>query len=78
MTLEQLKQQALGQWESIAPEIRPSNSKNPDGTLKPFYLTRRFTFLPGDRFELTVTNYADPFAKMPLAQMDIQGHVEWA
>ena len=34
----QIKQALLGNWESIAPEIRPS--KNPDGTLKPFYLKR--------------------------------------
>jgi hypothetical protein len=29
-----------GEWVSIAPEIRPSSLKNPDGSLKPFYLTR--------------------------------------
>ncbi|MGU3375099.1 hypothetical protein [Chryseobacterium sp. M5A1_1a] len=72
-----IKQQALGNWESIAPEIRPSSSKNPDGTLKPFYLTRKFVFLPEDIFELTVINYADPYGKAPLAKMEIEGHTEW-
>ncbi|UIR56770.1 hypothetical protein LZQ00_02880 [Sphingobacterium sp. SRCM116780] len=77
MTIEQTKQKSLGNWESITTEIRPSNSKNPDGTLKPFYLTRAFTFLPHDKFELTVTNFADPYGKMPLAKMEIKGHTEW-
>lgn len=75
--MESIKQQSLGNWESIAPEIRPSGSKNPDGTLKPFYLTRKFVFLPEDKFELTVSNYADPYGKFPLAEMEIQGHIKW-
>ena len=33
-----IKEAMLGDWESIAPEVRPS--KNPDGSLKPFYLKR--------------------------------------
>ena len=60
MTTEQIKQFVQGgEWVSIAPEIRPSIAKNPDGSLKPFYLTRVFKYLPGDIFELDVINYAD-------------------
>jgi hypothetical protein len=77
MAVEQVKEQSLGNWESIATEIRPSNTKNADGTLKPFYLTRKFTFLPNDKFELTVTNFADPYGKVALAKMEIKGHTEW-
>lgn len=77
MTIKEIKQQALGSWESIATEIRPSSTKNPDGTLKPFYLTRKFVFLPDDRFELTVTNFADPYGKVLMAKMEIKGHAEW-
>ena len=40
MNVEQIKQALVGTWVSIAPEVRPSASKNPDGTLKPFYLKR--------------------------------------
>src|ERR1700681_3037161 len=54
----------LGNWESIAPEVRPS--KNPDGSLKPFYLKRAFKYQPSDRFELDVVNSADPYGKVPL------------
>jgi len=77
MTQEQIRQNSLGRWQSITMEIRTSNTKNPDGTLKPFYLTRKFMSLPDDKFELTVTNFADPFGKVALAEMGIKGHIEW-
>src|ERR1700738_409904 len=65
----------LGNWESIAPEVRPS--KNPDGSLKPFYLKRSFKYLPSDRFELEVVNSADPYGAVPLARITIGGHMLW-
>lgn len=77
MTLEETKKQSLGKWESISTEIRPSSQKNPDGTLKPFYLTRKFTFSENDAFELIVTSYADPYGKVPLSKITLRGHVEW-
>ena len=70
-----IKQALLGDWESIAPEIRPS--KNPDGSLKPFYLKRAFKYLPSDRFELDVVNSADPYGAVPLARIKIGGHMIW-
>jgi hypothetical protein len=75
MNVEQLKSRMLGTWVSVAPESRPS--KNPDGTLKPFYLTRSFVYHPEDRFELTVMNYADPTAKIAIAKIEIAGHMSW-
>jgi len=50
MTPEQIKPIIQGEWASIAPEIRPSASKNADGTLKPFYLTRAFKYATDDTF----------------------------
>jgi hypothetical protein len=73
--LAKTKQAMLGNWESIAPEVRPS--KNPDGSLKPFYLKRAFKYLPSDRFELEVVNSADPFGAVPLARIKIGGHMLW-
>ncbi len=75
MTIDELKAALLGTWVSVAPEIRPS--KNPDGTLKPFYLTRRFDYLAEDRFELRVMNYAEPFGKVALVSIEIGGHMIW-
>jgi hypothetical protein len=70
-----IKEATLGNWESIAPEVRPS--KNPDGSLKPFYLKRAFKYLPSDRFELEVVNSADPYGAVPLARIKIGGHMLW-
>ena len=77
MDLEQVKHSLQGEWISIAPEIRPSSIKNPDGTLKPFYLTRAFRYLPGDRFELSIVNSVDPYGAVPLARILIKGHMFW-
>jgi hypothetical protein len=77
MTIDQIKQAMQGEWVSIAPEIRPSSLKNTDGNLKPFYLKREFKYIAGDKFELTVINFADPYGKVPLAKMEIKGHTEW-
>ncbi|MDN3275650.1 hypothetical protein QWJ07_15415 [Frankia sp. RB7] len=72
-----LKQALLGSWESIAPEVRPSAAKNPDGSLKPFYLKRSFRYQPSDRFELEIVNSADPYGAVPLARIRIGGHMQW-
>jgi len=77
VTLDQIKQALVGHWASIAPEIRPSALKNADGTLKPFYLTRDFKALPGDRFELTIVSSADPLGRVPLSRILIKGHMHW-
>src|SRR2546430_13728331 len=72
-----VKEAMLGNWESIAPEVRPSASKNTDGSLKPFYLKRAFKYLPSDRFELEIVNSADPYGAVPLARIKIGGHMLW-
>ncbi|HEY4240454.1 MAG TPA: hypothetical protein VGM88_11585 [Kofleriaceae bacterium] len=77
MNLDQTKGALVGRWVSITPEIRPSASKNPDGTLEPFYLRRDFTYVAGDRFELTIVNSVDPYGKVPLARIKLGGHMQW-
>lgn len=77
MSVDQTKEALKGDWVSIAPEVRPSATKNPDGTLKAFYLTRDFKYLGGDRFELTMVNSADAYGKVPLARIYLRGHMRW-
>jgi len=77
MNVEQIKEALVGDWVSIAPEVRPSASKNPDGTLKPFYLKREFKYLAGDRFALHIVNSADPNGAVPTARIAIRGHMIW-
>ena len=72
---EAIARAMTGEWESLAPELRPS--KNADGTLKSFYMSRHFVYQPGDRFELTVSNYADPYGKVVIAKIEIAGHTKW-
>ncbi len=75
MSTDGLKDSLVGTWTSLAPEVRPS--KNPDGTIKAFYLSRTFVYERGDRFELGVMNFADPFGKVAIARIDITGHMSW-
>ena len=77
MTPEHIKQIIQGEWVSIAPELRPSSSKNADGSIKPFYLTRAFTYAPDDTFALEVMNSADAYGKIPLVRIGIKGHIVW-
>lgn len=77
MNLEDIKTALVGEWTSLAPEIRPSAAKNADGSLKPFYLKRDFKYEAGDRFELALLNYADPAGAVPLARILIKGHMVW-
>jgi hypothetical protein len=77
MNVDETKQALVGEWVSIAPEIRPSAAKTTDGALKPFYLKRDFKYLAGDRFELSVVNSADPNGAVPLAKIFIRGHMIW-
>src|SRR5258708_2083523 len=69
MSLDQTKQSLRGEWTSIATELRPSATKNPDGSMRAFYLTRDFKYLDNDRFELTIVNAADPNRSVPLARI---------
>jgi hypothetical protein len=77
VNVDQIKGAMVGEWISIATEIRPSTGKNPDGTLKPFYLNRMFKYFTGDRFELTIINSADANGTVPLAKIFISGHIIW-
>ena len=77
MATEQIKQSMQGEWASIAPELRPSTVKNPDGSIKPFYLTRAFSYSPDDTFELEIINSADAYGKIPLVRIVLGGHILW-
>ncbi len=78
MTVQEIKQFIQGgQWKSMAPELRPSSIKNADGNIKPFYLRRTFTYLPGDKFELEVLNSVDAYGKVPLVKILLKGTMLW-
>jgi len=63
MSRRKRRRQALvGRMVSVSrPRYGPGGAtKNPDGSLRPFYLSRQFKYLGDDRFELTIANSADP------------------
>jgi len=78
MQIEEIKRALIiGEWVSFAPEVRPSIIKTASGDIKPLYCSRRFFYPEADRFELDFTNYADPYAEVPLVLMHIKGHVNF-
>ncbi len=78
MTAQEIKQFIQGgQWKSIAPELRPSSTKTADGSIKPFYLTRTFSYLSDDKFELEVLNSVDAYGKVPLVKIQLKGSMLW-
>lgn len=78
MTVEEIKQFIQGgEWVSVAPELRPSITKSTAGDINPFYCTRAFRYLPGDRFECTLVNYLDANGKTPLVKFVIKGQLQW-
>ncbi|WP_221394151.1 hypothetical protein [Dyadobacter sp. NIV53] len=77
MTIEETKAFIQAEWVSITTEVRPSVTKSAAGDLQPFYCSRAFNYTPGDVFECTVINYADPNGKVPLVKIHIKGHIVW-
>jgi hypothetical protein len=64
-------------WVSLSTEIRPSILKTESGNIKPFYCTREFEFPADDRFTLKFSNFADPFGRVPLAEMNMAGQIRF-
>ncbi len=77
MTTEQVKQLSVGEWLSIAPEVRPSISRNADGSMKPFYVTRTFTYAADGKFMLQMINSADAYGKITVMKIVLKGRTEW-
>ena len=77
MTTEEVKAAGVGEWVSIAPEVRPSISKNADGSMKPFYVTRVFTYTADGKFTLQMINSADAYGKVPLVKIILKGRTVW-
>ena len=77
MTAEQVKQLSVGEWISIAPEVRPSINNNADGSMKPFYLMRTFSYSADGKFILQMINSADAYGKIPLVKIVLKGRTVW-
>ncbi|MFS4448691.1 hypothetical protein [Maribacter sp. 2307UL18-2] len=76
-TLNEVKDYAVGQWKSIAVELRPTEDRTGTGTVTPSYLRRDFTFEKDDTFTGIITLYGDNYGKLPLMEFEFKGHLEW-
>lgn len=77
-SLDGLKARVVGQWESIACEIRPAQNTT-DPTLAPTatYLTRDFTYDADEGFAATITVFADAACQVPAMTFDFAGEILW-
>lgn len=76
-TLEEVQAYALGEWESISIELRPTEDRTGSGMILPTYLTRHFTYLEDDRFVGIITLFADNYGEVPLMQFEFKGETAW-
>jgi len=77
MTLSDVKNYALGQWESISVELRPTEDRTGSGQIQPTFLRRKFTYMDGDKFVGTITLFADNYGTMPLMEFEFKGDLKW-
>ena len=75
-SLEGLQKRIVGQWTSIACELRPT--PNPEGGAPtPTYLTRDFTYDAEGGFEASITTFLDPACNQPLGTFQFAGEIAW-
>ena len=75
--LADVKAYALGSWQSISVELRPSEDRTGSGKVLPVRLTRRFDYLPDDRFVGTIRMFADNYGQAPLMEFEFKGRLVW-
>ncbi len=73
-----LQTRVVGQWQSIACELRPG--PNPEGAALapvPTYLKRDFTYASEGDFSANITVFADAACAAPLVRYDFAGEIDW-
>nr|WP_299344406.1 hypothetical protein [Allomuricauda sp.] len=76
-TLQEVKKYALGEWESISVELRPTEDRTGSGKIQPTYLKRHFTYFKDDTFIGTISLFADNYGQMPLMEFEFKGELKW-
>ena len=76
-TLAEVRAFALGTWDSLAVELRPTEDRTGAGVVAPTRLRRRFTYLPDDRFVGVIRLFADDYGEVPLMEFGFRGHLRW-
>lgn len=76
-TLEEVQAYSLGEWESIAVELRPTEDRTGSGQIQPTFLRRNFKYLEGDKFVGTISMYTDNYGQIPLMEFEFKGELKW-
>lgn len=76
-TLEEVKEFALGEWQSISVELRPTEDRTGSGNIEPTFLRRNFKYLTSDKFIGTITLFADGYGHLPLMEFEFKGNLIW-
>ena len=76
-TLEEVKEFAIGEWQSISVELRPTEDRTGSGKIEPTFLKRRFTINKDDSFTGIITLFADDYGNIPLMEFEFKGHLNW-
>lgn len=76
-SLEEVQSYAVGEWESISVELRPTEDRTNSGIIQPTYLRRHFNYLSKDKFIGTITLFADNYGQLPLMEFEFKGDLEW-
>ena len=77
ITLDEVRATALGTWESLSVELRPTEDRTGSGTVEPTRLRRRFTYRADDTFTGTITMFGDEYGAAPLMAFTFRGHLRW-
>lgn len=76
-TLREVQEYAVGQWESIAVELRPTEDRTGSGKIQPTYLKRKFSYRSDNTFIGTITLFGDDYGKVPMMEFEFKGDLKW-
>lgn len=76
-TLEEVQHYAVGTWQSLSVELRPTEDRTGAGVITPTYLRRRFTYLSSEQFIGVITLFADNYGQLPLMEFEFKGSLRW-
>ena len=76
-SLSEVRSFALGEWESLSVELRPTEDRAGTGKIEPTYLKRKFNYLPNDKFVGVITLYGDNYGQFPLMEFEFKGNLIW-
>lgn len=75
--LEEVQRYAIGTWESLSVELRPTEDRTGTGTVTPTYLRRRFIYVSAAQFIGVITLFGDNYGQLPLMEFEFKGSLRW-